>query len=89
MFLERIISDALQQHDGKESIGDRSISNRFADGIDALAEEEQELEDLVEHLDKTCTRYKIEISAEKTKIMINSAIGTQKEIRLKDRCLEQ
>ena len=43
MFLERIISDALGQHDGKESIDDRSITNRFADGIDALVEEEQEL----------------------------------------------
>ena len=28
----------------------------FADNIDALAEEEQELEALVERLDKTCTR---------------------------------
>ena len=40
---------------------------RFADDIDALAEEEQELETLVESLDKTCTRYKMEISAENTK----------------------
>ena len=29
----------------------------------ALAEEEQELEALVESLEKTCTRYKMEISA--------------------------
>ena len=52
------MSDALEEHDGKVSIGGRNITNlRFADDIDALAEEEQELEALVESLDKTCTRY--------------------------------
>ena len=56
---------------------------RFADDIDALTEEEQELEALVESLDKTCTRYKMEISAEKTKLMINSADGIQREIKVK------
>ena len=67
IFLERIMSDALEEHDGKVSIGGRNITNlRFADDIDALAEEEQELEALVESLDKICTRYKMEISAEKT-----------------------
>ena len=41
-FLERIISVALEEHDGKVSIGKRTITNlRFADDIDALAEEEQ------------------------------------------------
>ena len=70
IFLERIMSDALEEHDGKVSIGGRNITNlRFADDIDALAEEEQELEALVESLDKTCTRYKMEISAEKTKLI--------------------
>ena len=33
-----------------------TTSLRFADDIDALAEEEQELEAIVENLDKTCTR---------------------------------
>ena len=81
IFLERIMSDALEEHDGKVSIGGRNITNlRFADDIDALAEEEQELEALVESLDKTCTRYKMEISAEKTKLMTNSANGIQREI---------
>ena len=37
----------------KVSIGSRNITNlRFADDIDALAEEEQGLETLVEKLDK-------------------------------------
>ena len=75
------MSDALEQHDGKVSLGGRNITNlRFADDIDALAEEEQEL---VESPDKTCTRYKMEISAENTKLMTNSATGIQREIKVK------
>ena len=78
IFPERIMSDALEEHDGKVSIGGRNITNlRFADDIYALAEEEQELEAPVESLVKTCTRYKIEISMEKTKLMTNSANGMQ------------
>ena len=46
-FLKQM-SDALEEHDGKVSIGDRNITNlRFADDIDALAEEERELEALL------------------------------------------
>ena len=78
IFLEWIMSDAVEEHDGKVSIGGRNITNlQFADDIDALAEEE--LEALVESLDKTCTRYKMEISAGKTKLMTNSANGIQRE----------
>ena len=80
MFLERIMSDAQEEHVGKVSIGGRNITNlRFADDIDALAEEEQELEALVESLHKTFTRYKMKISAEKTRLMTNSANGIQSE----------
>ena len=42
----------------------------------------QELEAVVESLQKTCTRNKIEISAEKAKLMTNSADGIQKEIEV-------
>ena len=39
------MSDALEEHEGKVSIGGRNVTKlRFADGIDDLAEEEQELE---------------------------------------------
>ena len=74
------MADALEEQDGKVSIGGRNITNLlFADDIDALAEEEQELEAVVENLDKICTRYRIEINAEKTKLMTNSANGIQRE----------
>ena len=78
------MSDALEEHDRKDSIGDRNITNlRFVYDIDALAEEEQELEVLVESLDKTCTRYKMDISVEKTKLITNSVNGIQRDIKVK------
>ena len=85
LFLERIMSNALEEHDGKFSVGGRNIINLlFASDIDALADEEQELlEALVESLNKTHTRYKMEISAGKTKLMTNSAKGIQREIVVK------
>ena len=84
IFLERIMSDALEEHDGKVSIGGRNITYlRLADDIDALAEKEQELGALVESFDKTCTRYKMEMRTEKTKLMTSSASGIQREIKVK------
>ena len=83
-FLEQIMSVVLEEHDGKVSISGRNNTNlRFADDIDALAQVEQELEALVESLEKTCTRYKMELGAEKTKLMTNSANGIQREIKVK------
>ena len=42
IFLERIMSDTLEEHEGKVSIGVRNITNlRFAEDIDALTEEVQ------------------------------------------------
>ena len=44
-LLERIMSDAREEHDEKASVGSRNITNlRFAD---ALTEEEKELEALL------------------------------------------
>ena len=43
-FLERIMTDALDDQEGSVSIGGRTITNlRFADDIDGLAGEEEEL----------------------------------------------
>ena len=80
--------DALEEDDGKVSMGSRNITSlRFADDIDALPEEQQKLEALVISLDKTCTRFKMGISAEKTKLMTNSAKGIQREIKVKGQVL--
>ena len=58
IFLERIMIDALEDHEGTVSFGGRTITNfRFADYIDALAGEEEELANLVERLEKASTAY--------------------------------
>ena len=68
----------------KNSIGDSTITDlRFADDINAFAGEEQALEALVESLDRICSRYKMEISAEKTKLTTNIASGIQRKIKVK------
>ena len=62
-FLDRIMTDALEDHEGNVSIGGRTITNlhegnvsiggrtitnlRFADDIDGLAGEEEELAKLI------------------------------------------
>ena len=56
IFLERIMTDAFEDPEGTVSIRGRAITNlRFADDIDGLAGEEEELANLVERLDKAST----------------------------------
>ena len=91
IFLERIMTDALENHVSTVTIGGRTVSNlRFADDIDGLAGAEAEFSELICKLDGSCTSYGMEISAEKTKIMTNShAGGLQSQISVKGSTLEQ
>ena len=83
IFLERIMTDAIEDHEGTVSLGGKTITNLlFADDIDKLAGEEKELAKLVERLDKVSTAYGIEFSAEKTKMVINNASGIKTEIKV-------
>ena len=85
IFLEKIMEDALEGHEGTVSIGGRTVINlRFADDIDGLEGKEEELVNLVERLDRTSTAYGIQISAEKTKLMTNNANGISTDIRISD-----
>ena len=77
------MTDALEDHEDTVSIGGRAITNlRFADDIDGLAGEEEELANLVECLDKASTAYGMEISAEKTKLMTSKTSGINIEIEI-------
>ena len=83
------MTDALEDFEGIVSTGGRTITNfRFADDIDGLAGEEEELANLVERLDKASTAYGMEISAKKTKLMTTSVASTQRS-KLMDRSLKQ
>ena len=77
------MTDALEDHEGTVSIGSRTITNlRFAEEIDGLVGEEEELANLVERLDKACTAYGMEISAEMTNMMTNNTSGINTEIKV-------
>ena len=91
-FLERIMCEALDDHEGSVSIGGRLITNfRFADDIVVNAEEEEEEETgiLIDRFDRTTTRYKMEIGPDKTKVMTNNPNGFQREIKIKGQRLEE
>ena len=83
------MTDTLENHEGTVSIGDRTITNlRFADDMDGLAGEEEELARLVECLDKAAfIAYSMEISAEKTKLMTNTS-GINTNIKVNRQRLE-
>ena len=88
IFLERIMTDAFEDHEGIVSTGGRTITNlRFADDIDGLAGEEEQA-NLVERLDKASTAYGMEISAKKTKLMTNNTSGINTEIKVNGQKLE-
>ena len=90
IFLERIMCEALDDHEGSVSIGGRLITIfRFADDIVINAEDEEEAGILVDRLDTTTTRYKMEISPDKTKVMTNNPNGFQREIKVKGQRLEE
>ena len=82
--------EALDDHKGSVSIGGRLITNfRFAGGIVVNAEEKEEAGVLVDRLDTTTTRYKMEIGPDKTKVMTNNPNGFQREIKIKGQRLEE
>ena len=88
IFLEKIMCEALDDHEGSVSIGGRLITN-FADDIFVNAEEEEEAGVLVDRLDTPIARYKKEIGADKTKVMTNNPNGFQREIKIKGQRLEE
>ena len=73
IFLERIMTDALEDHVGTVSIGERIITNlRFADDIGGLVGTKTKLKSLVNYLDNASRAYDMEISSEKTELMTNN-----------------
>ena len=89
IFLERIMTEALEDHAGTVSIGGQTITNLwFTDDIDGLAGNEEELANLVNYLDETSSRYGMEISAEKTKLMTSSTKPSERKITVRGQELE-
>ena len=99
VFLERIMTDVSEDHEGSVSTGGRTITNlsiggrtitnlRFADDIDSLAGEEEELAKLAERPHKASTAYGIEISADKTMWMTNNTSGINTDVKVNEQKLK-
>ena len=83
------MADALKDHEGTVSIGGRTITNlRFADDIDGLAGQEQELFKLVTHPEEASTAYGMQISVEKTQLMTNNTNDISTDITKDNKKLE-
>ena len=88
VFLERIMADALEDHEGTVSTGGKITNLRFADDIDSLAGQEQELVKLVNHLEEASIVYSMQISAEKTQLITNNTNGISTDITIDNKKLE-
>ena len=83
------MTDALEDHEGTFSIGGKTVTNLwFADDIDGVAGEKEELAKLGECPDKASIAYGMEISAEKTKLMTNNTSGINTEMKVNGQKLE-
>ena len=90
IFLEKIMQETLDDHHTSISIGGRPLCNlRFADDIDLLAGSNKELQELTDKLADRAKAYGMEISSEKSKIMINTTDARSANIILNQQQLEE
>ena len=72
------------------SIGGRIISNlRFADDIDLMGGNNDELQELRYRLSNSAREYGMEISSEKSKVMVNSGDNTTVQISMNGQQVEE
>jgi exonuclease III len=90
IFLEKIMQETLDDHQTSISIGGRPLCNlRFADDIDLLAGSNEELQELSDKLVERAGSYGMEISTEKSKVMINTTDARSGKITLNQKQLEE
>ena len=67
------MQETLQDFNTTISIGGRPICNlRFADDIDHMGDSESELQDITTRPEEKARAYGMEVSSEKSKILVNS-----------------
>ena len=90
LFLERIMQETLQDHQTSISIGGRPLCNlRFADDIDLMGGTNGELQDLTNKLVDRAGAYGMEVSTEKSKVMVNSTNTISANITMNGETLEE
>ena len=89
IYRERIMQETLENYNSTVSIGGRQISNlRFADDIDLMAGSNDDLQVLTDRLVTCASAYGMEVSAEKSKVMVNSRAKTHSTIKMNGVALE-
>ena len=85
------MQEALHGFEPNVSIGGRRLCNlRFADDIDLIAANHEELQDLTSRLDKAAGAFGMEVSTEKSKVMVNSKWASKHPpIKMSNICLEE
>ena len=90
IFLERIMTEALENCTSTVSIGRWNMMNlHFADDIDGLAGSEDALRELLKHLANTSLSCGTLINASKTKVMSNTTNGLINKITINGQTLEE
>ena len=90
LFLENIMRETLHDFHSTISVGGRTINNlRFADDIDLLGGSNEELQDLTRRLEERAGAYGMEVSTEKSKILVNSTNSVKAEIFMNGQKLEE
>ena len=75
IFLEDILTQALDNNNGTISNGGANITNhRFSDGIDRTRVDKDDLTKFVQNLDTAATQFGMDMHADKTKIMTTIAL---------------
>ena len=89
LYLENM-RETLHNFESTISIGGRIISNlRFADDIDLMGGSNDELQELKDRLSNSAREYGMEISSDKSKVMVNSGDNTTVQISMNGQQLEE
>ena len=90
IFLERIMLTTLQDHHTSITINGRPICNlRFADDIDLMGGSNSELQELTDRLVTSASAYGMEVSTEKSKVMVSSTDHITANIAMNGEMLEE
>ena len=90
LYTERMIEEALQGKRGIQINGENMTNIRYADDTVLMAENEQELQHLLQDVNQACKKYGMALNYKKTKVMIMGKGEIERiKIKLEDSELEQ
>jgi Reverse transcriptase (RNA-dependent DNA polymerase)/Endonuclease-reverse transcriptase len=90
LFLEHVLAQALETYEGGALMNGQRVSNlRFADDIDLMGETVSDAQDILEAVHQSSKKHGLEISKEKTKVMLVAKESRDVAINIDNQKLEQ